>query len=244
MNSWKGFRELVLVDKVEECDTIVSLYFKAKDGEKVQPHKPGQFLAFKILDAQEPYKGVMRAYSISNVPNDTVYRLSVKKIEDGLMSIYLYDHLKIGDTIHSMMPNGKFVMDENIAHDEPIIFLSGGIGVTPVLSMLYAEMNRRTNIHFVQAVQNSNMHPFKTDIENISNLKGFKNTVFYSNPLETDVKGEHYDEDGFINKDWLKDNVPLNGHFYFCGPPIFMKGVKDALLELGVPIERINYELF
>lgn len=243
MNSWTGFRELILVDKVDECDTITSFYFKAKDGGKLKVHKTGQFLAFKIKTTDEKYKDVVRAYSISNVPNENMYRISVKKVEGGLISSYLCDQLQIGECIEALAPAGDFVV-KNTPKDEPIVLLSGGIGVTPVLAMLYGEMNTRTNIHFVQAVQNSKIHPFKEDIENITKLKGFSNTVFYSNPLETDVKGIHYQEKGYINKEWLKDNVPLNGQFYFCGPPVFMKGIETALLELGVSKECINYENF
>ena len=243
MNSWTGFKELILVDKVIECDTIMSFYFKAKDGGKLKVHKAGQFLAFRIPTTDEKYKDVVRAYSISNLPNDEMYRISVKKIEGGLISSYLFDELQIGDCIEALVPQGEFMVKDT-PKDEPIVLLSGGIGVTPVLAMLYDEMNTRTNIHFVQAVHNSKIQPFKSDIENITNLKGFSNTVFYSSPLETDVKGIHYHEQGYITKEWLKDHVPLNGQFYFCGPPVFMKGIETALLELGVSKECINYENF
>lgn len=243
MNSWTGFRELVLVDKVAECDAITSYYFKAKDGGKLKVHKAGQFLAFKLPIADEKYKDVIRAYSISNVPNAHMYRISIKKVEGGLISSYLQDHLQIGDTIEALVPTGLFFIKDT-PKDEPIVLLSGGIGVTPVLSMLYGEMNSRKNIHFVQAIQNSKAHPFKEDIENITKLKGFSNTVFYSSPLDTDIKGVHYHEEGYINKEWLASNVPLNAQFYFCGPPVFMKSIESALLELGVAKDQINYELF
>lgn len=243
MHSWTGFRELVLVDKVEECDTIVSLYFKAKDGGKLKAHQAGQFLAFKIKTDDPKYKDVIRAYSISNAPSDTVYRISVKKVESGLISVYLYDHLNVGDVIEAMVPGGEFLL-KDVPKDDPIVLLSGGIGVTPVLAMLYSGMDTYTNIHFVQAVQNSKVHPFRNDIDQITKLKGFSNTVFYSSPLEEDIKGEHYSESGYVTKEWLQNNVPLHAQFYFCGPPVFMKGVESALLELGVPTEQINYEMF
>jgi len=243
MNSWNGFRELVLIDKINECDTITSFYFKAKDGGKLKQHKPGQFLPFKIQIADEKYKDVMRTYSLSNFPNDTMYRISVKKIEGGLISSYLHDRLQVGDVIEAMVPTGVFTID-HVPNDEPVVLLSGGIGVTPVLSMLYGEMNTRKELHFIQAVQNSHMHPFKEDIENITKLKGFSNTVFYSTPLGVDVKGKDYDEEGYVTKEWLQKNVPLSGHFYFCGPPVFMKGIEKSLLELGVSEDRIHYEFF
>lgn len=239
-----GFIELVLIDKVEECDTIKSFYFKSKDGDKLQKHKSGQFIPLKIQTDDVKYKDVIRAYSLSNEPDDSIYRISVKKIEGGLISSYLHDNLKIGDVIEIRNPCGMFVVDDNLPKDDPIVLISGGIGVTPLISMLYDESKKRDNIHFVQAVQHSKMHPFKSDIENICKQNNFKNIVFYSNPIETDKKGIDYDEEGFITQQWIENNIPLNANFYFCGPPIFMKSLEESLLNLNVPKEKIHYEYF
>lgn len=240
---WSGFRELVLVDRIEECPGIVSFYFKAKDGNNLIKHKPGQFLPFKIKTDDEKYKDVLRTYSLSIVPNENMYRISVKKIEGGLISTYLHDELKIGDSIEAMCPTGIFTIKDS-PKENPIVLISAGIGITPLLSMLYEESKTRKNIYFVQAVQNSSVHPFKNDIDYISKDKGLSNTVFYSNPLDTDKEGVDYDFTGRVNGEWIKNNLPLNADFYFCGPPPFMKGIESALLELGVSKEKINYELF
>ena len=240
---WSGFRELVLVDRIEECPGIVSFYFKAKDGNNLIKHKPGQFLPFKIKTDDEKYKDVLRTYSLSIVPNENMYRISVKRIEGGLISSYLHDELKIGDSIEAMCPTGIFTIKDSPKED-PIVLISAGIGITPLLSMLYEESKTRKNIYFVQAVQNSSVHPFKNDIDYISKDKGLSNTVFYSNPLDTDKEGVDYDFTGRVNGEWIKNNLPLNADFYFCGPPPFMKGIESALLELGVSKEKINYELF
>lgn len=240
--SWNGFRELVLIDKVEVCPSIVSFYFKAKDGGKLVKHTAGQFLPFKIKTSDPKYKEVIRTYSLSMIPNEDMYRISVKKIEGGLISTYLHENLNIGNSIEAMVPAGIFTIKSN--KNIPLTLISAGIGITPLLSMLYKEIGERNNIHFIQAVQNSEIQPFKNDIEAISKSVGIKNTVFYSNPLETDKEGIDYNVAGFVNKDWLKNNVDLNSDFYFCGPPPFMKAVESALLELGVDTERINYELF
>ncbi len=75
-------------------------------------------------------------------------------------------------------------------------------------------------------------------------MKSIKNTVFYSKPLDEDEKGIDYDYTGYINKEFLKDNINLSSDFYLCGPPPFMKAVESNLIELGVDKSKINYELF
>lgn len=239
--TWDGFKELVLVDKVEVCTDIISFYFKSKDGSKLVKHKAGQFLPFKIKTNDPKYKDVIRTYSLSMFPNEDIYRISVKKINGGLISTYLHENLNIGDSIEAMVPTGLFTIKNK---NNDTVLISGGIGITPLLSMLYEESAIRDNIHFIQAVQNSKMHPFKDDIENIAKLKNIENTVFYSDPLSEDVEGVDYDYTGYVNKDFLKDNVNLNSDFYLCGPPPFMKAVESILLELGVDNSKINYELF
>lgn len=238
-----NFRELVLVDKIKECEDIISFYFKDKEGQKLLMHKPGQFLPFQIQTEDSNYKGVMRTYSLSMVPNESTYRISIKKVPNGLISSYLHEKLEIGDVIEAMNPAGIFTIKENFKN-KPLVLISAGIGITPLLSMFYEESKKRSDIHFVQAVQNSSIHPFKNDIENICKFRNLSNTVFYSNPLESDKEGENYDFKGRIEKQWIKNNLPLDADFYFCGPPAFMKGIENSLLDLGVDKERINYELF
>lgn len=242
-NHWNGFRELILVEKTIECESITSFYFKAKDGSNLFVHQPGQFLPFKIKTEDPKYKDVIRTYSLSNYPNEQIYRISVKKIEGGLISTYLHENLNVGDSIEAMIPTGLFTINDS-PKTESLVLLSGGIGVTPLLSMLYAEASTRDNIHFVQALQNSFIHPFKNDISALAKNNGLKNTVFYSNPLDIDVEGCDYDQKGFVTQAWLKENTDLNAAFYFCGPPIFMKSLENSLLELGVPKEKIHFERF
>lgn len=237
------YRELVLVDKIKECDSIISFYFKDKEGEKLTKHKPGQFLPFQIQTEDSKYNGVIRTYSLSMIPNENMYRISVKKVDGGLISTYLHDDLNVGDIIEAMEPAGIFTIKES-SKNKPIVLLSAGIGVTPLLSMLYEESKNRDYIYFVQSVQNSLIHPFKDTIEYICKNNKLKNTVFYSNPLDKDKEGIDYNYEGRVNKEWIKYNLPINADFYFCGPPPFMKSLEESLLDLGVNKESINYEFF
>ncbi len=240
---WSGTKELMLVDKIKETEDITSFYFKAKDGSKLIKHKAGQFLPFTIKTDDEKYRDVTRTYSLSMKPNEDIYRISVKRVQNGLISNYLHDNLNIGDSIEAMMPCGIFTL-ENHKKDKPTVFISAGIGITPLLSTFYDSADKINNITFIQAVQNSKMQPFKNDIKALCEMSKNKGYVFFSDPKEDEILGKDYDFKGFVTKDWIKDNLDLNSQFYFCGPPPFMKALNNALLELGVSEEYINYEFF
>lgn len=240
---WTGFKELELVDRVEECEDIVSFYFKGENGEKLVKHKAGQFLPFKIKTDDEKFKDVIRTYSLSMRPNNDIYRISVKRVMGGLISNYLHDNLKIGDKIEAMMPAGIFTLN-NESSKKPLVLFSAGIGITPLISMLYDNLGKDREIIFIQAVQNSRMQPFNEDIQKIKELNNLKTYVFFDRPLDEDVEGKDYDFKGFITKEWIEEYIPLNGDYYFCGPPPFMKNLNKSLLALGIEKSNINYEFF
>lgn len=240
---WSGFKELVLVDKVEECADIMSFYFKDKNNEKLVKHKAGQFLPFRIKTDDPKYQGKMRTYSLSMYPNESTYRISVKRVPNGLISNYLHDKLKVGDIIEARMPAGLFTLDK-ANKDKPLVLISAGIGITPLLSMFYESASEFKDITFIQAVQNSTMQPFGYDIEKLSENNNCKNYIFYSDPEDIDEEGVDYDYTGFVTKDFIKENINLNSQFYFCGPPPFMRGINNSLVELGVDKENIHFEFF
>ena len=240
---WEGFKDFVLVDKVKECDDIISFYFKPKDNKKLVKHIAGQYLPIKLKTDNKKYRDEIRTYSLSMKPNEYIYRISVKKIQGGLISTYLHDELQVGDIIEAMIPAGLFTLNKKKGNN-PIVLLAGGIGITPLLSMLYDEVDEGKKIYFVQAVQNSKAQPFNYDIKKIAETSDVKSMVFYDRPLESDAQGNDYDFEGFITRQWLADNVPLNSSFYFCGPPPFMKNLNKCLLSLGVSKESINFEFF
>ena len=241
--AWRGFKELILVDKVKECDDIVSFYFKDKEEKKLIKHKAGQYLPIKIRSNDDRYKDEIRTYSLSMKPNEYIYRISVKRVEEGLISTYLHDKLEIGDSIDAMVPTGLFVLEDN-KNSKPVVLISAGIGITPLISMLYEGVEDFRKVTFIQAVQNSKMQPFSYDIRKIAEINELNSYVFYSNPLEEDVEGKDYDFTGFITKEWIENNLDLNSEFYFCGPPPFMKNLNKSLIELGVSRENIHYEFF
>lgn len=241
-NSWVGFKRLILVDKVVECKNVISFYFKDSNEGILPKHKAGQFLPIKLITDDLRYKDKIRTYSLSMAPGENIYRISVKRNPKGLISNYLHDNLNVGDAILAATPCGLFAVKEksSISH---ITFLSDGIGVTPLLSMMLGEVNKRP-ITLVESLKNSENHPFKEEIKALSDNNSIKKITLYSAPSEKDKEENIFDFKGIVNKEWILKNLDLNNSFYFCGSPIFIGSINDALIELGVPIENIHYESF
>ncbi|MBP1889250.1 nitric oxide dioxygenase [Clostridium moniliforme] len=236
-----NMKEVEIFNKVKENDVVTSFYMRPKSGEKLKKNMPGQFISVNPIKEGEN-KGAIRQYSLSMKPGLDFYRISVKREEHGLVSRYMHDEVKIGDTIFITDPLGKFTLKDS---NKPLVLISGGIGVTPTMSMLYKALEDKRDVTFVQAVLNSTQHTFKNELKELKkNNKYMKTGVFYQSPLEADILGEDYDEVGFITKEWIEENLPKDGDFYFCGPLGFMKHIYDTLKEMGISNDSIHYEMF
>ena len=140
---WKGKRAFVVDRKEKESETVTSFYLVAEDGEAIAPYKPGQFLSFR-LDIPGHDKPVPRTYTISDYSGDgAYYRLSIKRepapkgnpdLPPGLASNFFHDHVDVGTTLPVWAPSGDFYLHDD--RDSPVVLLSGGVGMTPMVSML------------------------------------------------------------------------------------------------------------
>lgn len=230
-----------IYNKVKENDVVTSFYMKSEDGQKLKKNEAGQFISIKPIKDGEN-KNAIRQYSLSMKPGEDFYRISVKREENGLVSKYMHDNIQIGDTVEISDPLGKFILKDS---NKPLVLLSGGIGVTPMLSMLHKAVEEKRDVIFVQAVLNSTAHTFKDEVNNIKKEnENVKTAIFYQNPLESDEKGKDYDFEGVATKEWIEENLPKDGEFYFCGPLGFMKHVYNTLRGMDISEEAINYEMF
>ena len=236
---WQGYKEFRVNQKIRENNVVTSFYLKPVDNTIVLPeHEAGQYISIKPT----PNSDSVRQYSLSMKPGEDFYRISVKREENGLVSKYLHDTVNVGDIVEITMPLGEFKLQSS---KSPLVLISGGIGITPVMSMLYSATENKQDVLFVQASLNSSAHTFKQEL---SALKGqfqnVKTAVFYQMPLEQDRQGVDYDYEGFVTNEWMAKNLPVNGQFYFCGPLGFMKHINTGLKELGVQESQIHYEVF
>ncbi|PAQ15576.1 nitric oxide dioxygenase [Bacillaceae bacterium SAOS 7] len=234
---WMDFKQFEVVDKKEESSVITSFYLKPKDGVKLPAYLPGQYITIQVEIPGEEYT-LNRQYSLSAAPtHDDYYRISVKKEmeqkPEGKVSNYLHDHVNIGDTVEVSAPAGDFYLDMD--SNKPVALISGGVGITPMMSMLetLAFEKSAQPVTFIHASRNEEVHPFKEDTKQL--IEQLENGQAY-------VKYEH--TDGYISKEFLKEVVHQDSICYVCGPVAFMEAMIRQLKEIGISDEQIRYEFF
>lgn len=241
---WNGWRDFVVDRKIRESAVITSFVLRPKDGGPVIPHKPGQYLTFRFDASGRP--GVKRNYTISAGPNGETYRISVKREDLGVSSRYLHDHIDEGDVLQATPPAGDFFLAPVPAR--PVVLLSGGVGLTPMVSMVehIAQAHPELETHFVHGALNSAVHALDGHVRALAkDHGGVTVTTFYSDPLAQDRAGETHDVDGFITVGWLAANTPFkDADFYLCGPRPFLRTFVDGLVAAGVPANQVHYEFF
>ncbi|MCK5709143.1 MAG: MOSC domain-containing protein [Deltaproteobacteria bacterium] len=245
---------LTVSKKVPESKTITSFYLVSEGKEPLPSFLPGQFLPLK-LDIPGQYKPVIRTYSISDSPNKDYYRLTIKRepappdrpdLYPGVSSNYFHDQVEPGTKLLAKAPRGKFFLDSK--SENPVVLLSAGVGLTPLISMLNAIVDSGSNreVWFIHGARNSAEHVMGDHIRKVA--QQYDNVhvhVAYSQPLKENVEGRDYDSKGYVDVELLKNILPGNeACFYLCGPPPFMKSLFNGLLEWEVPEYLINYEFF
>jgi len=247
---WIGNRSFYVDKKVKESEVITSFYLKPKDGKTLPAYKAGQYLTIQADIDGEKYSH-MRHYSLSDAPNKEYYRISVKRedakegVPAGIVSNYLHNDVSEGDTLPITAPAGDFTYSSD---KQPIVLLSGGVGITPMMSMLNTliKTHAEREITFIHAAQNSKVHAMKEHVKKLAEeLPNVTSYVCYSHPTDRDRAEKFYDKEGFVDLDWLKEVLSDNQKdFYYCGPLPFLKAIDSALQEWDVPKENRNYELF
>jgi nitric oxide dioxygenase len=251
VGGWKDFRKFVVQKKVKESDVITSFYLVPEDRNAIAEFSPGQYVSIKVKIPGEQYTHI-RQYSMSDAPGKEYYRISVKREAAteqkpaGIVSNYLHDHIQEGDILELTVPAGDFTL--NMTEDIPVVLISGGVGITPMLSMLntLAERQPKRKVTFIHAAINGNVHAFHEHVSQlVKENENISYYVCYQSPSEEDRQKQHFAKEGFIDLEWIQSVVQdKNADFYFCGPIPFMKTVYHALKEWGVPEERTHYEFF
>jgi nitric oxide dioxygenase len=242
---WSGWRAFRIDAKIRESSVVTSFILRPLDGQPVVRQKPGQYLTIRLPIA--PGETVKRNYSISSAPNNETYRISVKRETNGQgASKYLHDRMDVGALLEVTPPAGDFYLPEE--PPRPVILLSGGVGLTPMVSILEAISAEYPELetHWVHAALNSQTHAMDRHVRALATNHGRATArTFYSEPTADDAVGLSHDHDGFISVAWLKENTPFDAaDFYICGPKGFLSALVSGLLKEGIHPDRIHYEFF
>lgn len=250
-----GFRDLKVVAKVRESAIVTSFHIEPANPQDWRGFEPGQFLVFRIPASREAAgerEYVLRNYSVSSSPDTTRYRISVKReaapapgLPDGIGSCFLHDRIDVGDVLQAEGPRGDFVLDK--ASRRPVVLLSGGVGLTPMVSMLHALASMPYHrAVFIHACENGDVHALRDEVTGlVATRPGLCAHYCYRSPSERDKAEQRFHSEGMISRDVLQRLLPIDDYdFYLCGPPPFMQAIYAVLRGLGVAKHRIAYEFF
>ncbi|HMI61995.1 MAG TPA: MOSC and FAD-binding oxidoreductase domain-containing protein [Puia sp.] len=242
--AWVGFRRFVIKRAFMESTDVRSFELTPGDGGALAPFQAGQHLAVRIRSLADG-QTLIRMYSLCGPQGGDSYRIAVKREISGRGSGWLHERFKEGDVVEISAPRGGFVL---LPAEEPVVLLAAGVGITPLLAMLYALKNESTarKVWWIYATQNLEHHCFLKEIMQIaSELKTLRVVNIYSRPDAAAVLGVDYDIRGHLSLDVLKQlGVPVEADFYLCGPGGYLTGTIAALKALGIAEGRIRFESF
>lgn len=235
---WDGFREFYIERIVEETPEVKSFYLKPLDLGDTPSFSGGQYLGVRARPNDcEHYQ--IRQYSLSK---KGALRISVKAEHKGTVSNYLHG-CKKGDGLSLQAPTGVFTLSNN---HKKHVFLAGGVGITPLISMMEEAIEQGTaasDLLFVQCAKDSDHQIFQHDLAELKAANKFQHKLCYENSNDGDYQG-YLSED--IIASWLDEhNISANNsQVYFCGPKAFMAVLNQFFVNLGFAKNDIHYEVF
>lgn len=250
---WQGFRNFVIDRKQKESNLITSLYLKPEDGDPLPEFLPGQYITLRIKT--EDGSTTMRNYSLSDQPGKDHFRISVKKQKGatkadpkGYVSHKLHQAFNAGDVLEIGPPCGEFFLPKTPQSTRPLVLLAGGIGITPILSILKTALSTRPDqqITLIYGCLNEKVQAFRPTLNALA--KQHPNLTLhyrYSDPVKKGKKRGGQSSTGFVDQELIAKLLPsLEADYYFCGPKPFMKKVNQILNNWAIPEEQINFEFF
>lgn len=258
MAGWPGFRPFKVARRIVEdsAGQICSFYLEPVDDRPLPAFKPGQFLTFRLdvpgID-NTGIEQIIRCYSLSDAPRTDHYRVSIKRVPPpptsdhppGRSSNFFHDHIQVGTTLQVRAPSGHFHLEPGSG---PVVLVAGGIGVTPMLSMLNwcQTYQPGREVWFFYGVRNGKEAAFAEHLLTIAAANpNIHLRLCFSKPLPEDQPGKDFHCHGRVDVNLFRMELPLKPyHYYICGPTAMMATLVPALEEWGVPDSQIHFEAF
>ena len=241
---WTGFRSLRVSQIEKESSSVVSLNLVPADNRPLVAALPGQFIVLRMQPKADG-PALLRNYSLSDLPAQDHYRVSIKLEVNGAASTYVHNQVSVGNSLDVAAPRGSFTLQPG---DKPVVLLSAGVGATPVLAMLHslAAAASPREVWWMFGARNSEDHPFAKEARGlVKALPHGKSHINYSRPGPQDRPGVDFDASGRISIDACeKLGVPRDADFYLCGPAGFMHDLSAGLAAWGISDHRVHTEIF
>ncbi len=259
---WKGWRRFNVAEIRQESEDVRSFVLKPTDPAEIAGYRAGQFLTCAL---PVDNGSLIRTWSLSDYDTaGSSYRVSIKRVEGGLASNFMHDKIQVGSTLSIKPPAGSFVLDR--AGMMPTTLISGGIGITPMLSMLKAHARRLQKdphcppVYFFHCAKNGRHSPFSEEVrQEIARCERFRAFICFTDPDPSDQQGRDYDALGRLTIEHIKEQtqgccvyfggkwqpIPASeGNFYICGPEGMHASLREVLEEWGAHPARIFTEAF
>jgi ferredoxin-NADP reductase/MOSC domain-containing protein YiiM len=238
--AWAGFRTLRVSDVVHESATVSSFLLADDSGDALPPYAAGQYLTLRVPTADGASS--VRTYSLSGAGGPG-YRISVKRESHGLVSQTLHTRLHPGDRVDVAAPRGEFVLDEGT---NPVLLISAGIGLTPVLAMLHRLASTRSTreVWWIHTTHDATTHALAGEAADlVRSLPSARSLVYYTAPAEPPTDPGL--RAGRLTADVIEGlGLPTDASAFVCGPEPFMDDVGAALAEVGIDATRVHTERF
>lgn len=260
--TWKGYRKFRITKKVRETDNVYSYYLAPTDGKRLADFLPGQYVSIRL---EVPSMGCVqsRQYALSDAPGKDYYRITVKRdrgmqvrkagmvmnVNPGLVSNMLVDERQRGDEVEVSHPAGEVFFEKSGGSYVPLVLVSAGVGVAPMMSMLNSVLEDQPTrpISFIHGSQRD--MPFEEHVRKAkASHPNMTLNIFKSRLAEADLIGVDYEYDARVDLGAVKseDLYLENGsaEYYICGPEQFMVEMSDYLVMKGVGLSRVKFSPF
>jgi ferredoxin-NADP reductase/MOSC domain-containing protein YiiM/ferredoxin len=241
--AWRGFRPVEVVASGEESADVRSFELAAEDASPLPPALPGQHIMVRMRPSPNA-PAVTRNYSLCGLPGTATYRIGVKN-EHGLASGFLHQSIRAGSRLEVSAPRGSFTL---AAGATPVVLISAGVGVTPMLAMLHgaAAINSSRPVWWLHSARDRSHHSFAREADDLlAALRASHRCVTYSRPAPEDRVGQDFDRPGHLSLPLLHElGIPQDADFYLCGPPRFLEDFQKGLAAWDIPWPRVHVEVF
>ena len=225
---WIGKERIQVIEIVDETHDIKTFRFRRNGDKNFPPFRAGQFLTFQI--GEDPKQ--VRSYSIASVAGlaEPTIDVAVKKLDGGLGSQWFHER-KAGDWIYAYGPSGRFTDLSEEPH--PRVYIAGGIGITPILSMIRARLAKQLpgNLTLIYAVRTPQDLAFDSLLQEWAKKHGYFKYI------------SHF---GLLTYDLIRQHAAIDEKsiFFICGPTEMNETITRELLASGISDERIHDEKF